>query len=251
MDSEVRGDVGANGAKPSFSWLHLSDLHVGQTGQDWLWPTLKTAFYADISKLFDLAGPWDVVIFSGDLTQKGTAQEFLALDRVLSEIWEKFDKLSIRPPLFAVPGNHDLVRPRSDDPVAIALRKCWWTEPQIREALCTDENGTYRRFVFQAFEKFSEWWTRLPSKGIPTPTPQRSGILPGDISCQIVKAGSTFGLVGLNSAYLQLAPGEAKGTLALNAQQLLALTEGSPDDWCRRNNANLVVTHHPIEWLHD
>src|SRR5918992_1346221 len=54
----------------SFSWLHLSDLHIGMGGQPMLWPMLKRAFYSDLQKMAPKTGPWDVVPFTGDLPRK-------------------------------------------------------------------------------------------------------------------------------------------------------------------------------------
>ncbi len=42
---QTRNDNGSG--ETTFNWLHLSDLHVGMSDQDWLWPTLKHSFYAD------------------------------------------------------------------------------------------------------------------------------------------------------------------------------------------------------------
>ena len=61
---------------PEFTWLHLTDLHVGMANQDWLWPTLKTLLLDDIEKLHAVTGDWDLVVFSGDLTQRGAKNEW-------------------------------------------------------------------------------------------------------------------------------------------------------------------------------
>uniref|UniRef100_UPI0019810BEB metallophosphoesterase n=1 Tax=Pseudomonas viridiflava TaxID=33069 RepID=UPI0019810BEB len=73
--------------KKVFIWLHLSDLHVGQKGQSWLWPNVKTIFLEDLAALLHEIGTIDAVIFSGDLTQKGSVEEYTALTAVLEEIW--------------------------------------------------------------------------------------------------------------------------------------------------------------------
>lgn len=105
--------------KPSFTWLHFTDLHVGLTSQGWLWPTLKHLLYLDIRKVIEKSGPPDVVIFSGDLTQQGLDAEYDQLTRVLSELWSEFKIIGFLPNLIAIPGNHDLIRPAPDTPEAI------------------------------------------------------------------------------------------------------------------------------------
>ena len=49
-------------------WLHLTDLHFGFSGQEWLWPTLRAEFYADLERILKKTGTWDFVFFTGDLT---------------------------------------------------------------------------------------------------------------------------------------------------------------------------------------
>jgi len=45
----------------SFKLLHLSDLHAGMTTQNHLWPTVKDAFFKDLTTLHGYSGPWDAV----------------------------------------------------------------------------------------------------------------------------------------------------------------------------------------------
>jgi len=58
------------------SWLHLTDLHRGMKEQRWLWPGVRGIFFDDLKKLHEKCGPWDLVLFTGDLTQRGSAEEF-------------------------------------------------------------------------------------------------------------------------------------------------------------------------------
>jgi 3',5'-cyclic AMP phosphodiesterase CpdA len=51
----------------SFSWLHLTDFHYGLKGQDCLWPTLRQPFLESLAALYERCGPWDAVLFTGDL----------------------------------------------------------------------------------------------------------------------------------------------------------------------------------------
>ena len=74
-------------------WLHLTDLHFGLTGQQWLWPTLKEAFFRDLELLHKRSGPWDLVLFTGDLTQSGTAEQFAALGKAFDALWARFREL--------------------------------------------------------------------------------------------------------------------------------------------------------------
>src|SRR5712692_4722775 len=96
---------------PRVSWLHLTDLHRGMSAQSYLWPNIEKNFFDDLKTLHKLCGPWDLILFSGDLVQKGTPQEFRKLDSTLKRLYERLNELGSDPFLFAVPGNHDLKRP--------------------------------------------------------------------------------------------------------------------------------------------
>lgn len=68
---------------------HISDLHFGHHD-----PTISATLAADVA-----AQAPDVLVASGDFTQRGTAQEFEQARAFLD---------TINAPVFAVPGNHDL-----------------------------------------------------------------------------------------------------------------------------------------------
>jgi 3',5'-cyclic AMP phosphodiesterase CpdA len=91
------------------SWLHLTDLHCGMQDQPWLWPGVRVIFFEDLRKLYDKCGPWDLILFTGDLTYSGAASQFQQVNDLFEQLWEAFDKLHFKPQLLAVPGNHDLV----------------------------------------------------------------------------------------------------------------------------------------------
>ena len=95
----------------SFGWLHFTDLHQGLDAQGWLWPGVREILFADLEKLHERCGPWDFVLFSGDLTQHGKPEEFEQLNRTLAHIWDHLKTLGSEPSLLTVPGNHDLVHP--------------------------------------------------------------------------------------------------------------------------------------------
>ena len=100
-----------------FSWLHLTDFHYGLDGQDCLWPSLRQPFLDSLAELHERCGPWDAVLFTGDLVQSGESAQFERMKaEVLDPLWQKLDELgSGDAVLLAVPGNHDLYRPNPDD----------------------------------------------------------------------------------------------------------------------------------------
>ncbi|MCP4698302.1 MAG: metallophosphoesterase, partial [Gammaproteobacteria bacterium] len=227
-----------------FCWLHLTDLHHGMREQHWLWPGVREIFFEDLKRLHEKSGPWDLVLFTGDLTQKGSAEEFRKLDEFFERLWKFFDSLGFNPRLLAVPGNHDLLRPSQKDP-AVKLISQWQQQQDIQTEFWENAKSPYRRVVAKAFAKYTAWQERQ----VFIPKNLTRGILPGDFSVTIEKAGAKLGVVGLNTSFLQLSGGDYEKKLALHARQFHAACGGDGPDWARQHQACLFLTHHPPAWL--
>ncbi|MGA2114541.1 MAG: caspase family protein [Bryobacteraceae bacterium] len=227
----------------TFSWLHLTDLHLGMDQQSSLLPALKDRFFEDLKSLHDRCGDWDLVIFSGDLTQSGKVEEYEQLDLFLGQMWERFRLLGCKPSFLAVPGNHDLVRPNAKSP-EVKLLSQWADDPDVQSEFWSNPGSPYRATVEAAFRNYREWWDRAPHR-----PPIHTGILPGDFSATIEKEGVRLGIVGLNSTFLQLTGGDYTGRLAVHASQFNKVCEDDGPKWIRSHRANLLVTHQPPDWL--
>ncbi len=234
--------------KTAFSWLHLSDLHYGLKGQDCLWPNLRQPFLDDLTELRERCGPWDAVLFTGDLVQSGASAQFEKLhNEVLGPLWDKLRELgSGDAVLLAVPGNHDLFRPNPhvDNPAAERLLEPGGYE-KIKEKFWDLPDGSYRRVVTDAFGAWREWWDKAPHR----PDTIRNGLLPGDFSATLEKDGRRIGIVGLNTAFLQLGGGDYKERLVWDARQLHGVCDGGIDVWTRDHDACLLLSHHGPDWL--
>jgi len=232
----------------SFSWLHLTDLHRGMKEQHWLWPGVREIFFEDLKKLHEKCGPWDLVMFTGDLTQRGSAEEFQKLNELLDQLWECFNKLGSSPRLLAVPGNHDLVRPDRKDP-SVRLLQQWKDQLEIQKEFWEEADSPYRQVVTQAFENYAAWWNNQPHK-VENVNP---GILPGDFSAsiEIEKEGAKLGIVGLNASFLQLTDDDYEGKLTLHPRQFHGVCDGDGPAWAKQHHACLLLTHHPPAWLDD
>ena len=229
------------------SWLHLSDLHAGMHGQGWLWPNLKHALFNDLRTLHASNGSWDFVVFSGDLTQKASAEDYAKLTEVIAELWGIFKELGFNPSLFCVPGNHDLTRPPKFQPETMVLEG-WWTTPEEFHSEFWNEGSLYRTMVNNCFDNYQVWSNSLEALGIQAVSTQ-AGIITGDSSGVIEKEGIRLGVIGLNSAWLQLGGLDYKGRLHIDIAQAASVTSGDPEIWCANNDFNLIVTHHPLNWL--
>ena len=187
----------------AFRWLHLTDLHWGQTGQRPSWPEIRKRFFEDLARLHKKTGPWHAVLFTGDLVQKGDPDEFAQLDsEVFGPLWKCFERLGSNPILLTVPGNHDLKRPKRKNPTID-----WLLEPQGYQKkvgeFWTNKRNPYRRAVHNTFKAYEAWIKDRPySQGHPI----HPGALPGDFSTTLTTdGGRRIGIVGLNTTFLQLA----------------------------------------------
>ncbi|CAN7610466.1 tetratricopeptide repeat protein [Variovorax sp. LjRoot130] len=231
-----------------FSWLHLTDLHYGLKGQGHLWPTLRGPFLDSLASLHEKCGPWDAVLFTGDLVQGGKADEFTRMQaEVLEPLWRKLGDLgSSNAVLLAVPGNHDLFRPNpdDDDPAAERLLEEGGFQ-RIQQKFWDQPDGSYRRVINNAFAAYSGWWKGTQHR----PDSIREGILPGDFSTTLQCGSRRIGIVGLNTAFLQLAGGDYKGRLVWDSRQVHALCEGGVDVWAKQHDVCLMLTHQGPDWL--
>ncbi len=235
----------------SVGWLHFTDLHLGAGGaQRWIWPQVEDDFLRDLEHLHRRSGPWDLVFFTGDLTQRGGPEEFARLDETLDRLWALFRRLGSDPVLVTVPGNHDLRRPPQTTPVLRALRH-WHADEELREEFWTRPDSPYRAVVDEAFAPYRAWhgaWrARHP---LPDGVSETPGLLPGDHVLTYARHGVRLGIAGLNSSFLQLSAGDYMGRLDVDVRQLLDGTHGSPGAWARGHQLALLLTHHPPEWLH-
>ncbi len=232
-----------------FSWLHLTDFHYGLKGQSSLWPTLREPFFEDLAKLHKFSGPWQAVLFTGDLVQSGSSAQFSEMQReVLDRLWAKLQELGSGDAiLLAVPGNHDLSRPdqNGDDPARDTLLRKEGFD-QIAEKFWEDSNGSYRRVVNSAFAGYQNWWKsskQRPASGV------TDGILPGDFSHTLACGHRRIGIIGLNTTFLQLQGGDYKKRLVWDARQIHEISGGAVDDWVKKHHVCLLLTHQGPDWL--
>lgn len=81
----------------TFRFLHLTDLHIGMSGQSHLWPNVEERILGDLKMLSDQVGPWDLVLFTGVLTQRGTDAEFASFDGPMRKLWGRFAEWGFTP----------------------------------------------------------------------------------------------------------------------------------------------------------
>jgi predicted MPP superfamily phosphohydrolase len=237
------------------SWLHLTDLHCGSNGFADSWGSVRSKMWPDLLSLVEkLDGELDLVLFTGDLTQSATAAQFNQLNGFLDELWALFKKAGCSPRLFAVPGNHDLSRPSG-----VVLQgspynelKDSWAKPYHQKAFWAAKPSESRKLVRKAFANYAAWWDGLgDDRKLKS---DHAGLLPGDLSATYKKDGITLGLVGLNSAFLQLSDDieEDDGVLDIRPVQLnAACGPKGAAPWIDAHDVSFLLTHHPATWLVD
>lgn len=231
----------------TFNWLHLTDFHCGQHQQDWLWPSFKERFFQDLTQQAQQHGGWDVVFFTGDLVNRGTPKEFQQLNQILEELWKHFDKnCGCNPQLLAVPGNHDLKRPTSIDNFPAVLIN-WSANPSLQDNFWHKKHGTtsVHNRLKTAFKPYLDWWDDLKIK----PNNIQSGLLPGDFAATVKKEDISIGVLGLNTAFLQLTDGDYAGKLAVHPKQFHEACGGDGTQWLKQHHACFLLTHHPKSWF--
>lgn len=251
-----------------FSWLHFTDMHFGLHGAEQLWSNIREQFFSDLEIAFRLSGPWDAVIFTGDLVQAGETEQYSHLNaKVLLPLFERIAELNeahlaaVRPAeskrkplplpvLLAVPGNHDLVRP-AQSPPSPALRLILNTQGfrEIEGELLGMASSAYRDEIVRAFANFSEWSKTARYQ----PDHLVRGMLPGDFSVSLKVNGLDVRIVGLNTAFLQLDSRDYMGRLEWDVRQFNAACTGDPmgngAHWATSGDVALLLTHHGPEWL--
>lgn len=236
----------------AITWLHLSDFHYETKLLRDFWGNIENILFDDLKFVCSKTGPPDLIFFTGDLVQKGSKKNFKELNEKLLRIYDFFEEeFEVRPTLLCVPGNHDLIRPEPTKPEAILLKE-WLNYPQVQNTFWNDPKNPYLKVVKNAFKHYTDW-----SKGyfnelqIPEPSQIQFGYLPGDFAATVKKDGIRLGIVGLNTAFLQLTDDPYKGNLAVHPTQLISVVGDFPIDWEKQHDFCILLTHHPAEWFNE
>jgi calcineurin-like phosphoesterase family protein len=237
-------------------WLHLSDLHLGCRGTA-LWSQVHEEFEQSIRKYAAEIGMPDLILFTGDLTFKGSVEEFEQVDEFLQALqgWLMVASGSDRPALvFPVPGNHDLVRP-----VGRALRNLRFLEhyysgsadpdiAQFQQDLWVNKDEGN---ITPLFSNYQAWLERsiLPQFQGASFKP-RCSHFPGDLSVVYRSEGKpSLLLVGLDSAWMQYLGGDLQRKLELPIEQFHAALGAQGLGSLKEADQALLLMHHPLDWL--
>lgn len=231
-----------------FRWVHFTDLHAGHSRLKDEWSNLKAALHKDLNNLITRRGPWDFILFSGDLVNTGKPSEFSLVSEWLNDFFSEFARHDCRRIFLTFPGNHDLIRPKKvKDSTLQGLIRLWDNESAgVRDSFFDDNNGPSRNLITKAFRPYETWRRSLKDY---QPREFSTGLLPGDFSTTIVKGEDQIGIVGLNSSFLQLTAGEYKARVAVDVRQFNHVCDGDGPKWVAERSVCLLMTHHPPHWM--
>ncbi len=224
----------------------MSDLHIGHKEHVGRLPNLREIFFNDLRELHDSSGPWHLVLFSGDIVNTGTKQEFDAATEFLTEAWEVMKSLGSTPRLVASPGNHDIHRPRTKNNPSLRAFRNWHADHELRQEFWTSSSSAYRKLVERAFASYCEWYDNLP---LPKLLDVSQGLLPGDMAARVTIDGLRVGVVCLNSSFLQLTGDDYKRRLDLDVRQLANVCQLNHIRWLEEVDLAFLLTHHSPAWL--
>lgn len=194
-------------------WLHLSDLHLGCRGEDLWWQMLEE-WEPSVRAMAGRLGAPDLVLLSGDLANRGAAEEYAKADRLLDTLlgWLREAAGGPEPLVLAVPGNHDLQRPQGRSAFAYRVLECYEQGAGEEDVRVLDEELWDRQdasFVEPLFAGYQEWSRRRLLPGLEARGKLRLSHFPGDF-CLEVEVADAFPLclVGLNSTWQQVRGGD-------------------------------------------
>jgi hypothetical protein len=121
----------------------------------------------------------------------------------------------------------------------------WHQNPRIAETFWMDPRSEGSRIVKKAFGAYSRWEKQHHFR---RPTLQR-GILPGDFAATVTSNETRVGIVGLNTAFLQLTDEDYEGRLSISVEQIRTVCGDDFTDWFDRHSFCFLMTHHPPNWL--
>ena len=211
---------------------HISDLHASE-GETASVPIIEAAI-EDLKRLH-AERPIDLVVFSGDLSKEGKAEDFKAVrERLVSPLCAALD---LAPERFVmVPGNHDVDRDLIDEYQEDGLRSAL-VDAQAVEDLLADATKLSR------VTKRLEEWNRCYKETMEEVDEERVGSLAYVRQLEI--NGVKVGISALNSAW-RSADDADRLHMLIGESQVRGAIERIADCQLR-----IVAVHHPLPWLAD
>ena len=231
-----------------FSWLHLSDIHIGHgsTSHRWDQELVLDALLRDVrSAMEEGRHPKpDVVLVTGDVAFSGKKPQYTRARDWLSQLTAAAQLDLSR--VLVVPGNHDVDREADKDRATARLvRMLREGHESLDDALANEAD---RELLARRMMEYLAFAVTLgPAQPVSGSSPSRNEDQLFWSHRLLDRGGKPVHLVGLNTALLA-ADDRDKGRLRIGKEQLTKTLKDSRED-----ELTIVLTHHPLQegWVHD
>lgn len=227
-----------------FTYIHFTDLHIGDKLAKPFLSHIKAELMKDIRYITGEFGKVDVIFMTGDLVQCGSADEYVAFEGFMNSIMDMLNGIGSNPYVFFVPGNHDLERLSDTSNPTHQVLLNWCGNQNVRNNMfwLTPAYTEYCNVRFRNYSNFIQRYSNIPEGQT------KFGILPGDYFSCIVVNGIKIGVLGLNSSFLQIEGGDFTGKLGIYLKQIESIFDDKYVDLLSENDVNFLLTHHNCEW---
>lgn len=238
--------------QPLFTWLHLSDIHIGHGDAQHKWDQklVLKQLKIDIYDAKNRGVPKiNAVLVTGDLAFSGGVKEkseYKQVKEFLTEIGEITSVSSNK--IFVVPGNHDVQRNiEIDDPDGMqTLLKLRSGEQHIDKSLSDKKERKFLTSRISNYLNFAKDFAPFNSKN------QKEESLLYWSQKLTLNDGYSIILVGLNTTLLATKEPDEYGDfnrLQLGKEQLANTFSNLPID--NKKEIVIALSHHPFNWLFD
>ncbi len=217
-----------------YRFLHLADVHIGQDIHNIvLHKDIRNEVINDAKQVYKSIGPADSIFIAGDIAFSGKKEQY---DE--AELWLKKLTDAVGCPehaVYLVPGNHDVDRDRCS-PLAEELQDSWTNKNQdeISKTISLLINEPSEMLI-QKFDNFRNFTNGFKGYFISPKEP-----------CWKISiekwTDDSIRVLGLNSALFSHKKNEMK-RIALGEHQFIFEREPGIH--------NVILMHHPLEWLAD
>lgn len=229
-----------------FTWIQLTDLHLGHAGTTRFLPAITAEFGKDVVEMSKRIGVPDAVLLTGDIAYSGARTEYLKAAELLS--WLENDVLGRQFHVIAAPGNHDLQRPAADSDIEYDWLHYYDSKANAgrRHSLWTSGESLERNSINSMFTEFSKFFETHVRVRLPTSLLR--GTLAGDSRTTLRFGQLEVGVVCLNSAWRHIRDIKP-GTLTIEPDQLQALIGPGAPSLKEAHHLSILLQHHPPSWL--
>ena len=234
------------------SYIHFSDLHIGQKYANQYLSNAKDIVISDLNFICQELKALDIVFFTGDMVQSGAESEYESFFKWFEDVKKCFEGHGFNPYYLFVPGNHDLERiADTSNSTHKMLKKEWLNDDELREDLIWNKDKEYYKYCLDRFHSYENFIKKFYSTGR-KPEVYREGVMSGDFYAEIMINDAKIGIVGLNSAFLQVDGDNYYKKLGIYHKQVYSIFgDENYVKLIKACDVRLLLTHHEPDWYEE